>query len=78
MRATIPIGLPPRTKLLRIDRVPHLGWRVWINQSPCGNLGTFLLLHNDGRMSNVTVRADQGDDEFIVKGTPDEDKLDGQ
>lgn len=71
MRATIPIGLPPRTKLLRIDRASNEGWKVWINQSPCGTFGTFLWLYDDGRIVRVVVRADQGDDEFIVKGSAD-------
>lgn len=72
MKATIPIGLPPRTKLLRIDRVESEGWRVWINQSPCGNLGTFLLLRNNGQIERYTMRAEDGGDEmFVVKGSAD-------
>lgn len=71
MKATIPIGLPPRTKLLRIDRIENVGWRVWINQSPCGNLGTFLLLRNNGQIERYTMRDGEGDEVFTVKGSTD-------
>lgn len=72
MKATIPIGIPPRTKLLRLERLPDIkAWHLWLHQSPDGTLGTFLRLHNDGRIERVTVRADEGDEVFVIKGDAD-------
>lgn len=89
MKATIPIGIQPGTKLLRIERVPpvpyimnthyyglrddsHNGqWLIWIHHNPDFTLGTYLTLHQDGRVENTTVHEDGTETVFQVKG-PDE------
>lgn len=84
MKATIPIGLQPNTKLLRIERVvigddrftnPNHGgkeydgaWMIWIYHNPDFTLGTYLTLHSDGRVTNSTVKEDGTEEVFQVKG----------
>jgi len=67
-RAKIPILIPPGTKLLHLERIPHASWQLWINESPCGRFGTYLELRNDGSIYRVTERGDRGTEEMRVKG----------
>jgi hypothetical protein len=85
MKATIPIGIQPGTRLLRIERVPHeftfIGgglcetipghWIVWIHHNPDFTLGTYLTLYQDGRMTNTTVHEDGTENVFQVKPPDD-------
>lgn len=68
MKASIPIGIPQSTRLLRIDRDDVLGeWRLWIHFNKTCTLGTYYRLRDDGSMWCVTVRDNEGDDEYEVK-----------
>ena len=68
MKTGTPIGVPPNTKLLRIERVSSESyWRVWLQQSPCGRYGTMLHLFDSGAVHRLVLRADEGDEVFIVK-----------
>ena len=58
-------ALPNRLQGGAIDRVGH-DWRVWLH-TPDHVHGTYLLLHADGKITRVTVRWDEGDDEFLVR-----------
>lgn len=85
MKATIPIGIQPGTRLLRIERVPfstqtihedveygHDGyWIVWIHHNPDFTLGTYLTLYQDGRITNTTVQEDGTENVFQVKPPDD-------
>lgn len=68
MRATTPIGIPPNTPLLRIERDDDSrSWRLWIHFNKSCTLGTYYRLQDDGSMYCVTVRDGEGDDEYRVK-----------
>jgi hypothetical protein len=80
MKATIPIGISPGTKLLRIERVHDPDrrnkfmsiledkWLVWIHHNPDFTLGTYLTLYPDGKITNTTVHEDGTENTFQVKG----------
>ena len=61
----IPIGIPPGTSLLRVERYPT-GWRLWIHNDPSFTYGTYLLLADDGSVSRIVERAD-GVEEVTIK-----------
>lgn len=77
MKATIPIGIQPGTKLLRIERVPITRhwqdgqWLVWIHHNPDFTLGTYLTLYQDGKITNTTVSEDGTENVFQVKPPDD-------
>jgi hypothetical protein len=69
----VPIGIPPGTRALRIDRIaacaPRLGhWRIWIHANPQFTLGTTLNLYDDGSLERVVMRDGEGDDVMQMKG----------
>jgi hypothetical protein len=45
-------------------------WKLWLHTNDF-HLGTFLLLRSDGSVYRTTLRADEGDDEVLIK--PKED-----
>ena len=59
------VGLPPGTRLYRIVRLSH-AWQAWIATKDFIN-GTYLILQDSGRVDNVTARADEGDEVFMVR-----------
>lgn len=69
-------SLPPGLRNLVIDRVepawpslrePECGaWKLWIHTNDYV-LGTYLLLHDSGKIERVTVRADEGDEVVLIK-----------
>lgn len=59
------IGVPIGTRLQRIIRLPT-SWRLWIATADFV-FGTYLELHDNGRITNTTVRRDEGDDTFEVR-----------
>jgi hypothetical protein len=65
-RARIPIGVPPGTRVLRIERVLGDHWMIWLHTSDYTH-GTFLRLYDNGAIERVTVRADEGDDVATIK-----------
>ena len=42
-------------------------WMVWINSNIDFTLGTYILLHDDGRIERVTSHPDGTEDVFTVK-----------
>lgn len=50
---------------MRIERLPGM-WRVWLATRDYV-FGTYLLLHDDGRVFNVTDRVDEGEERFAVR-----------
>lgn len=79
MKATIPIGIQPGTKVLRIERakskrdsrehfITEQGyWIIWLHANHNFTLGTYLQLNDDGSILNATVREDGTEDTFTVK-----------
>jgi hypothetical protein len=62
------IGVPLGTRLVRIERnADEHHWLIWTARSPCGSLGSYLVLHDDGLVVSVTERSDEGPESFVVK-----------
>ena len=61
------VGCPPGTRCMRIVRLPY-GWRIW-QATRDFIYGTYLELHDNGKVVHFTVRADEGDDIFVVRDT---------
>lgn len=85
MKATIPIGIQPGTKLLRIARNPETFeyatestgwyngdgyWIIWLSTNDFIH-GTFLRLYDNGLIENVTIRSDRPDEDIFVVKPPD-------
>lgn len=64
MKARIAI---PDSRARALDDLGGGGWRLWLSTTDFIH-GTYLRLFSDGRVTRVTVRGDEGDEEFIVKG----------
>ena len=61
------VGLPLGTRLHRIERLSDRhAWRLWIATADY-LYGTYLLLHDSGRVERVVVRIDEGDDIMLVR-----------
>jgi len=57
MKATIPVGVQPGTKLLQLEyRDTH--WKLWLHHDRLMQHGTFLLLYADGTIERITVGVD--------------------
>lgn len=79
MKATIPIGVPPGLRVLQIERQPDGSdtiyetkgdghWKFWLHRSLSDRiLGTYLKLHDNGKIERITVRANEGDQVDLVK-----------
>ena len=78
MKATIPIAIPPGTKLLKLHYTPaeyddengsfiKEGYYViWIHHDRQLQYGTFLELHAGGRIDRVTIRPDDSEERVRV------------
>lgn len=72
------IGLPPGMRVLYIERHPatemtttidcreHGHYRLWLHTSD-RLLGTYLKLHDNGKIERITVRATEGDQIDLIK-----------
>ena len=67
MKAPYRIGIPPQLNALYIERQPNEYWIIPIHTNPQQTLGTFLHLYDDGRIEQVTVRVDRGDETITIK-----------
>jgi hypothetical protein len=63
------VGIAPGTRLHRIIRLPN-GWRVWIATNDY-KYGTYLELHDSGRVCHCTTRVDEGEEVFEVRPSDD-------
>lgn len=61
------IGVPIGTRLMRIYRTVSY-WRLWIATKDYIH-GTYMELHNDGRVYTITARAEEGDEIVVVRPT---------
>ncbi len=66
------IGMPIDARCKRIFRLPN-GWRVWISTVDFV-YGTYLELHDTGRVCSCTVRPDEGEEVYMVRPSDDEIK----
>jgi hypothetical protein len=84
MKATIPIGLQPGTRALRMERVAgdynkvptsldcdpgH--WRIWLHHDRQLTQGTILRLYDDGSADQVTLDEDGIESNYIKIKGPD-------
>jgi len=81
MKALINIGVPPGTKMLKIqrqeittmymadymERVIDGYWIIWLHTKDYIH-GTYLKLYNNGKIERITIRVDEEcDDVALVK-----------
>ena len=59
------LATPLGTRLQRIIRLPR-GWRLWLATRDFV-FGTYLELHDTGRVVNITTREDEGDEIFQAR-----------
>jgi hypothetical protein len=64
------IGMPLGTRLQRLIRLPH-GWRLWVSTKDF-RYGTYLELHDSGRIVKFTSREGEGDEFFQVRPSDEE------
>ena len=68
MKATVPVGIPPGTKLLHLlYEVETRSWQLWVHHNAQLTLGTYLRLEPDGGIERVVVRPDGTFDTFRVR-----------
>lgn len=63
------VGVPVGTRLQRIIRGVN-GWTLWVATRDYKH-GTYYVLHNTGLAENITVRGDEGDNEFVMRPSDD-------
>ena len=63
--------MQPGTRLQRIIRLPR-GWRLWLATRDFV-FGTYLELHDTGRVVNITTREDEGDE--IIHARPSDEEI---
>lgn len=66
MTETSRVALPSRTQGACLDYMGEGVWRMWLH-TPNHIHGTYLVLQPDGSVTRVTVRDEEGDDEFVIK-----------
>jgi hypothetical protein len=68
LRATIPIAIPPGTKLLHMyyDVDAHT-WNMWLHHDLQMQHGTQLVLEPGGGIERVTVKPDGTEQRFRVR-----------
>lgn len=59
------IGVPPHTKLLRLDRYDG-AWCLWIHHNTSFTAGTCLVLHDTGTCERVIINPDGTEEHFTV------------
>lgn len=69
------VGVPRGTRLYRIYRRDGY-WQVWTATSDFV-FGTYLCLHDDGRIVSITERSDEGPESFTVRPSDAEIKANG-
>lgn len=63
------VGVPVGTRLQRIIRLSN-GWLLWVATRDYMH-GTYYMLYDNGRMDNITSRADEGDEITYVRPSDD-------
>lgn len=58
MRATVPVGIQPGTKLLQLSWEGGGVWQLWLYHDKLMKHGTYLKLYSDGAIERVTVGMD--------------------
>ena len=59
------VGMPIGARALRLVRLID-GWRLWIHSSDYV-YGTYMDMHDDGSVWNITTRADEGDECWLAR-----------
>lgn len=61
------IAIPNRLQSGCIERDHRMNtWRVWLHTNDFIH-GTFLCLYADGKVTRVTIREGEGDDEHLIR-----------
>ncbi len=63
------VGIPVGSRLRRIIRKPN-GWWIWMATTDFIH-GTYLDVRNDGQITRVTIREDEGPEEFVIRPSDD-------
>jgi len=63
---TIPVGIQPGTHALRLERVEHSYWILWLHTKDFKS-GTYLELHDNGQIQRVTAFADGMEEKLEIK-----------
>lgn len=64
------VGMPLGTRLLRMIRKPDCWW-LWLATSDYV-YGTYLCVYDDGSITRVTIRGDEGDEEIAIRPSDEE------
>lgn len=70
MKATFRIGLPTVSKDVRLERVDsdtYHYWRLWLSYDRDMEFGTYLMLHNNGAITRITVHPDGWEQTMDIK-----------
>lgn len=60
-----PVGIPPGTQLLRVERIDG-AWLMWIHNNPSFEFGTYIRLGDDGSIKRIVERPNEVD-EMVIK-----------
>jgi hypothetical protein len=63
------VGVPLGARLRQINRLLS-GWRLWTDTNDFV-YGSYLELHDDGRITHTTLREDEGPEEFLRRPSDD-------
>jgi len=63
------IGVPLGTRLMQIIRRDN-EWQLWLSTADYV-YGTYYVLHDNGHAVNVTIRRDEGPEEFTMRPSDD-------
>ena len=64
------VGFPLGTRALRLIRLSY-GWRLW-SATADYVYGTYWDIHDNGMIIRYTIRADEGDEEYLIRPSDDE------
>ena len=59
------VGMPIGARALRLVRLID-GWRLWLSTRDYKH-GTYVDMHDDGSVWNITTRADEGDECWLAR-----------
>lgn len=70
IKATSRIGLPAGSRDVRLERVDsdtHHYWRLWLSYDRNMEFGTYLMLHDNGAITRITVHPDGWEQTMTIK-----------
>lgn len=63
MKASIPVGIQPGTKILQIEwhegeGIEKTFWKLWLHHDRLMQFGTYLCLYENGTIERITIGQD--------------------